>query len=242
MTVELYLGDCLEVMKSLPDRSVDAVVTDPPYASGARMAAQVRGKDGMTRGEVRKSRPMPNDNMTTTGFVWMLREMGLEAVRVLKDGASLLSFIDWRQYPTLYGALESVNLRVQTMVVWDKEIMALGNGFRNQHELVIHAAKGVPSVFDRSVPNVLRVPRLAGSELHPSEKPVPLLVRLLATITDRGATVLDPFMGSGTTGVACVQTGRSFIGIEIDPGYFAIAQKRIAEVQLQMRLPLEIEA
>jgi DNA modification methylase len=54
-----------------------------------------------------------------------------------------------------------------------------------------------------------------------------------------GATVLDPFMGSGTTGVACVQTGRSFIGIEIDPGYFAIAQKRIAEAQLQMRLPLD---
>jgi DNA modification methylase len=73
---------------------------------------------------------------------------------------------------------------------------------------------------------------------HPSPKPLELYKWILIESTNPGDTILDPFMGSGTTGVACVQTGRRFIGIEIDPGYFKIAKKRIAEAQLQIRLPL----
>ena len=71
---------------------------------------------------------------------------------------------------------------------------------------------------------------------HPTQKPLALIKELILSCTLEGDTVLDPFMGSGTTGVACVQTGRNFIGIEIDPAYFAIAEKRIAEAQLQPRL------
>ena len=73
---------------------------------------------------------------------------------------------------------------------------------------------------------------------HPTEKPLPLMERLVEMLTPEGATVLDPFMGSGTTGVACVQTGRNFIGIEIDPTYFAIAERRIEEARQQLRMPL----
>ena len=73
---------------------------------------------------------------------------------------------------------------------------------------------------------------------HKSQKPIHLMVELLEKFTKEGDTILDPFMGSGTTGVACVQTGRNFIGIEIEPKYFEIAEKRIAEAQLQMRMPI----
>lgn len=73
---------------------------------------------------------------------------------------------------------------------------------------------------------------------HPTQKPLKLVRELIERYTKPGATVLDPFMGSGTTGVACVQTGRSFIGIEIDPTYYAIAERRIAEAQQQLRLPV----
>lgn len=66
---------------------------------------------------------------------------------------------------------------------------------------------------------------------HPTQKPVRLLERIIALVTQPGDTIFDPFMGSGTTGVACVQTGRNFIGCEIDPGYFEIAKRRIAEAQ-----------
>ena len=71
---------------------------------------------------------------------------------------------------------------------------------------------------------------------HPTTKPVKLLHRLVSLMP--AGTILDPFMGSGTTGVACVQTGRKFVGIEIDPGYFEIAKRRIEQAQMQMRLPL----
>jgi DNA modification methylase len=72
--------------------------------------------------------------------------------------------------------------------------------------------------------------------LHPTQKPIGLMKWCIERYTSAGDTVLDPFMGSGTTGVACVQTGRNFIGIEIDPTYFAIAERRIAEAQMQPRL------
>jgi site-specific DNA-methyltransferase (adenine-specific)/modification methylase len=78
-----------------------------------------------------------------------------------------------------------------------------------------------------------------GENYHPTQKPAALMRWMLGLRWMPGGTILDPFMGSGTTGVACVQTGRDFIGIEIDPGYFEIAKKRIEEAQLQMRLPLD---
>jgi len=73
---------------------------------------------------------------------------------------------------------------------------------------------------------------------HPSPKPIELYKWILEVVTNPGDLILDPFMGSGTTGVACVQTGRRFIGIEIDPKYYAIAEKRIAEAQLQIRMEI----
>ena len=72
----------------------------------------------------------------------------------------------------------------------------------------------------------------------PMQKPVDIICQMIEASTDEGDTILDPFMGSGTTGVACVQTGRSFIGMEIDEGYFKIAQARIAEAQLQVRMEI----
>lgn len=72
----------------------------------------------------------------------------------------------------------------------------------------------------------------------PTQKPVDLCAYLINTYSNPGDTIFDPFMGSGTTGVACVQTGRNFIGIEIDPTYYAIAEKRIKDAQMQLRLPL----
>jgi site-specific DNA-methyltransferase (adenine-specific) len=236
VSYQLHLGDCLEFMRTLDVDSIHAVITDPPYSSGARMSAEMRNRGGMSRKEIWKTKPLPNDRMTTTGFVWMMREISFEAARVLVPGGSFLSFIDWRQYPQLYGAVESTNLRVQMLVVWDKDVMALGNGFRNQHELILHACNGVPNVFDKGVPNVLRIQRINSSDLHPTEKPVPLIIKLLNVVTRPGDLVFDPFMGSGTTGVACMKTGRNFIGCEIDPNYFAIAQRRIEQAQMQLSL------
>ena len=120
--------------------------------------------------------------------------------------------------------------------MWDKEDMALGNGFRNQHELILHAAKGVPKVHHRGTANVLRCKRVSASDDHPTEKPVGIMERLISVVSGSGETILDPFMGSGTTGVAAVKNNRDFIGIEVDPAFFDIACRRIEDAQRQQRM------
>lgn len=225
--ITIYHGDCLDVLADL-ECSIDAVVTDPPYASGSRLEASKSSSGAMLRAGRFADRPIDLDQMTTTGFVWLLRSVAYRCRALLVDGGSFLSFIDWRQYPNLVGAIETANLRVQGMVVWDKGSIGLGNGFRAQHELIVHAAKGVPTIYDKSRGNVLRHPREEPID-HPSPKPIPLLGTLIDVVTAPGALVLDPLMGCGTTLRAAKDRGRRAIGIEISERYCEIAAKRLAQ-------------
>jgi len=225
--VTIYHGDCLSVLPHL-DVSLAAVVSDPPYASGARQEAQRNASGAMLRGQRWASKPIENDQMTTTGFVWLMRETCYAVRPMLADGGSVLLFIDWRQWPTLVGAVETTNLRVNGMVVWDKVSYGLGNGFRAQHELVLFASKGTPRVVDHGVPNVLAFKREANDD-HPSPKPVPLMSRLLEVVSAPGDLVLDPFMGAGATLRAAKDGGRRAIGIEVEERYCEIAAERCAQ-------------
>ncbi|MEQ8720997.1 MAG: DNA methyltransferase [Sandaracinaceae bacterium] len=143
--VTLYNGDCIAVLDALEPESVAAVVTDPPYASGSRKEAgrSADGKNRMLRGERYFRKPIANDQLTTPGFVWLIREVASAALPAIVDGGHFLSFIDWRQWPNLVGALETAGLRVNNLVVWDKAAMGLGKCYRNQHELVLEARRGV---------------------------------------------------------------------------------------------------
>jgi len=108
---------------------------------------------------------------------------------------------------------------------WE-EIYIIGKGWRGFRDEGVLKGHFVPA-------------RLIMGRYHPNEKPVSLIKHLIEKLP-KNFTVLDPFMGSGTTGVACVQTGRNFIGMELDPTYYAIAEKRIRDAQQQMMLPLEV--
>jgi site-specific DNA-methyltransferase (adenine-specific) len=229
--VTLYHGDCLEALSGLPEDSVHAVVTDPPYASGARTEASKSSSGAMVRGVRWASRPIENDQMTTTGFVWLIREACYAVRPALVDGGNLLAFIDWRQWPNLVGAIESTNMRVNGMVVWDKQSYGLGNGFRAQHELICHASKGVPTITSRSVGNVLGAKRVPNDD-HPSPKPVSLMETLLGVVTERGQVVVDPFAGSGATLLAARNAGRRAIGVEIEERYCEVIAARLAQGDL----------
>lgn len=226
-SVTIYHGDTLNVLAGI-DAPVDSVVTDPPYASGTRNETQRGSSGAMLRGARFADKPIMNDQMTTTGFIWFMREVGMTLNRVLPDGASLLSFIDWRQWPNLVAVLETCNFRVQGMVVWDKGHFGMGNGFRSQHELICHAAKGKPEIHDKGVGNVFRFARVEPVD-HPSPKPEGLLQRLVTTVTAPNGVVLDPFMGSGTTLRAAKNTGRRAIGIEIEERYCDLAAGRLSQ-------------
>lgn len=232
--VTIYNGDALDVLAAL-NVSIDAVITDPPYSSGTRHEASKSSSGAMQRAGRFSERPIDLDQMTTTGFVWLLRAVAFRCYGMLVDGGSFLSFIDWRQWPNLVGAIETTNLRVQGMVVWDKGHFGLGNGFRSQHELICHAAKGVPTIYDKGIGNVLSFAREQTLD-HPSPKPPELLSRLIRCVTPPTGIVLDPFMGAGPTLRAAKDTGRRVIGIELDEGYCEIAARRLS----QEILPLEV--
>lgn len=233
--VTIYHGDCLDLIDQLAEAAqlVDAVVMDPPYASGTRKEMGKASSGAMLRGQRFADRPIENDQMTTQGFVWLMRAVAMRARPILPDGGHILSFIDWRQWPNLVGALETCNYRVQSMVVWDKGSIGMGNGFRRQHELICHASKGVPRVQSKSVGDVIQAPRVEPVD-HPSPKPIPLMQRLIEVTVPEDGILLDPFMGSGTTLRAAKNLGRKAIGFESIESYCEVAAENLAQEVLAL--------
>jgi site-specific DNA-methyltransferase (adenine-specific) len=211
--VTLYCGDCLDILPTLG--RVDAVITDPPYGMNwdtnfARFSGGHQdsiAKRGMGRDY---GAPIIGDDMPFDPSPWLKFE------RVVMWG---------------YHHFSS-RLPVGSVLVWLKRLDPAFGTFLSDAELAW--MKGGHGVYCR---RDLSMKAITGDREHPTQKPVSLMEWCLDKArVSIGATVLDPFMGSGTTGVACVRTGRRFIGVEIDPGYFAIAQRRIAEAQLQPAL------
>lgn len=224
-------GDAVDFIRALPDASIDAIVTDPPYCSGAVGEAQRQRADGQgLRSEnLRKLGWFVGDDMGTAGLVWLIRAVAFEAARVLRPGGSLCVFCDWRMVPNLQPAIESAGLRSQNLLVWDKGAMGLGSGFRMQHELVLHFARGVGAFHDKGTSNVLRAGRVHASERqHQTQKPVDLLGQILEVVAPPGGVVADTFCGSGSTGVAAMLGGWRFVGAERAAGHVATARDRIA--------------
>lgn len=228
--ITLHHGDCLEVMRRLETASVDLVPTDPPFSSGTRRESAKGLRKSMTRGTEDKEW-FGSDSLTTSGFLFLIRSCALEWQRLLKPGGHVLCFIDWRMMSACADAIESADLRKAGLLVWDKTYFGMGSCFRNQHELILHFTKGVglpPLRKDKG--NVLSFKPVRGG-VHPTEKPVSLLQELLGVVCPEGGTVLDPFFGSGSTGLACAGASRDFVGIEREGGYFEIAKARIAEAE-----------
>ncbi len=228
----LYLGDCLEVLSELPDNSADAIVTDPPYCSGAATEAHkgAATHQGLRTETIKNQRFtwFAADNMTTSGLVWLMRSLSVASARIVVDSGSLLAFCDWRMSINLAPAMESAGWRLRNLCIWNKGSFGLGTGFRPQHEMIIHLTKRAPVFHHQGYGNVLDCRRTARAEQeHPTEKPTALMKALIEVAAPRGGVVVDPFMGSGSTGVAAVSIGRKFIGVEVDPANFAIACKRI---------------
>ncbi len=220
--VTLYHGDCLDVLRGLEAGSVDAVVTDPPYMLGAASARKSADKV-IGWADI--------NNASYWYSAWMA-----EAWRALADDGGMWVFGNWRLLPVLQCAASKIpGMSIISVLVWDKEWPSVGSmrGLRQQYEIVVMLGKPGFGIEARNVPDIWREKWTSHKPTgHPQEKPVALITRILKESgVHPGKTVLDPFMGSGTTGVACVLSGCRFIGIELDEAYFGIAQKRIAEAQ-----------
>jgi DNA modification methylase len=208
--VDLYCGDCLDILPTLEAGSVDAVITDPPYGMGNNndYSRFTMGPNGHGEASSRTYAPTIGDDQPFDPAPW------LEYERVVLWGSNHYA----------------QRLPVGTTLVWIKRNEAAFGSFLSDAEIAwMKGGHGVYCHKDLSMYAITR------DRQHPNQKPVGLFEWCMERAkVPIGATILDPFMGSGTTGVACVQTGRNFIGIEIDPGYFEIAKQRIETAQNEM--------
>jgi site-specific DNA-methyltransferase (adenine-specific) len=242
---KMHKGDALAVLRDLPDASVDAVITDPPYSSGGAMRGdRVAPADtkyvGFGNNTAGTYAGFSGDNRDQRGYlIWCTLWM-TECQRILKPGGTFATFTDWRQLPTTTDAVQAGGLVWRAIAVWDKGIGRPMRGrFRSHIEFVVWATNGphagiegtcLPSILRRSSPS-------AADRLHMTEKPVALIKDLLS-ITPPECVVLDPFAGSGTTGVAALNTGRQFIGVEITEHFHEMASARLAKAALSYQPPL----
>ena len=209
--VKLIQGDCLELMKGIPDNSIDMVVTDPPYRLVGGGCTNKTKKDGIfDRENVSSGKP--------------------EVYRVLKPGTHCYIFINGRNLKGLQEAAEKAGFQFQNLLAWRKQNKTANRYYMNQLEFTLLLRKGkARTINNRGTSNCLDVPNIIGTKNHPTEKPVELMQILVENSSQPGETVLDPFMGTGATGVVCAATGRKFIGIELDQGYFEIAKRRMGQ-------------
>jgi site-specific DNA-methyltransferase (adenine-specific) len=242
----LYLGDCLEILPTLAVESVDMIWTDPPYGnSNADGDLISRRSEIMRDGNAMDQAPIANDNAEDMRRV--VDGMLLEAVRILRhDCCCCCCCGGGGPSPTFAWVAERMDAKGLSFfhsVIWDKKNPGMGWRYRRQHEMIMiaHRSGGRLAWADADVkqPNIISLSKPLGGE-HPNEKPIELVARFVILHTAPGGLILDPFMGSGTTGVACANLGRKFIGIEIEPKYFDTACRRIEDAYRQHRLfPVE---
>lgn len=236
-TVTLWHGDCLRVLTEIPSVAVDAVVTDPPYSSGGMVrgdrTAGVKQKyvgtnqiaAGTGGGALQE---FSGDNRDQRAYAYWSALWMSEALRVTKPGGVLVAFTDWRQLPSTVDAIQAGGWVWRGIVPWEKPGARPQLGrFTAACEYAVWGSNGALPT-DRGVgalPGIYRevAPR---DRQHITQKPLQLM-RSLLKIVPPGSTVLDPFMGSGTTGVAAVQENCRFIGVEQTAHFVEVSATRI---------------
>ncbi len=224
---QIIHGDCIEVIQGFPDFSIDCMIVDPPYSSGARQDAGKTTRGSMMRGN--KFEWFSHDNMSTLGFQWFIRHLLIRLKPKLKPNAAAYMFIDWRQYPTLSQIIESTGFRINNLIVWDKTYFGMGSHYRNQHELISFFSNGAPIKPKRhDIPNIIKIKNIPITKRrHPTQKPYELIKVFIEVSTEKGDVILDPMCGSGASCVAAKLLGRNYVGIDINPEYVEISKTQV---------------
>jgi site-specific DNA-methyltransferase (adenine-specific) len=207
MTHRVLHGDCTQILKTLPDNSVDLVVTDPPYF--------VRYKD-------RSGRSIANDSDPAS-----VLGAFTDVYRVLKPDTFCVSFYGWSAIGAFSEAWQAAGLRIVGHIVFHKNYASRSGVLNYRHEQAYVLAKGRPEKPAQPLDDVLAW-EYSGNKLHPTEKAVGTLKPLIESFSKPGDLVLDPFAGSGSTLVATALSGRQALGIELEERYCTLAGKRLA--------------
>lgn len=220
---KIFVGDCISGMQSWGGQA-DLVLTDPPYnISVDNNFHTMRGRHGIDFGDWDKG-------FDLTGWI-------PEAVSRLKPGGNIIIFNAWRNMGEIATALEGCGCLVKEMIQWQKTNPMPRNRDRlyvTACEFAIWATKGKGWTFNRQRETyentIFKYPIVSAKQrIHTTQKPIELIRDLILIHSNPNDIVLDPFMGSGTTAVAAIETGRRFVGFEIDDNYYSAACQRITE-------------
>lgn len=232
----LFLGDALEILPTLAPASFGAVLCDPPYSSGGAslsdrsratsakyQSAEHRGIYPEFQGDTRDQR-----SYLAWSTLWMGR-----ARELAQPGAICAAFTDWRQLPVTTDAIQCAGWIWRGVVPWDKTERGRPQQgrYRAQAEYVVWGTNGARPLAGPVAPGVFRQ-AVEKTKHHIAGKPVELMIGLLGIMH---GPVLDPFMGSGTVGLACAVRGLSYVGIEVEPAYFEIACRRLEAAEREAR-------
>ncbi len=233
--IKLLCGDSLKILKDLKANSIDLIFADPPY--------NLSGETFMT---CKNGRPIKCDkgewdkieNLQEFNRLWIK-----ECIRILKDNGTLWISGTLHNHPNIGVILKELNLWIINDIIWYKPNatpLIQKNRFVPSTELIWVAAKSKKYYFNyeiakslnngKQMRNLWEIPAERHKTPHPTEKPEKLVERIILIGSKEGDTILDPFMGSGTTGVVAKKYNRNFVGIEIDENFFEIAKERIENV------------
>jgi site-specific DNA-methyltransferase (adenine-specific) len=223
--VDLRQEECLALLGSLPDESVDLIVTDPAYSGmnqhlklgHGRIVGDYRGGAG-SRDDGKWFAEFQDDPQTFLTFL-------AECRRVLKPDRHLYVMFDNYSLLSL-GPLVREHFELKNVIVWDKTLLGMGHYFRRRHELVVFASKGRRKLSRRDLPDVWRVRRLLRAP-YPTQKPVELFEAMLCGSVEPGFLVCDPFMGSGSSAIAALRHGCRFVGGDLSERAVTLARERV---------------
>jgi len=200
-------------MKRIPDKSIDMILTDPPYLINYRSNYRKQ-----------KYNYIENDKDNLN----LIKKVIAECFRVLKDDTAIYMFCSWHKVDFFKREFEE-KFKLKNIIIWNKNNTSMGDlkgSYAPKHEFILYGHKGRRLLEGFRYPDVIEAKR-TNNKLHPTEKPVELLEKFIVTSSKENDLILDPFMGSSSTAVACINTGRFFIGFEMDKNYFDIATERI---------------
>ena len=223
--MKIYNENCLDILKTIPDESIDLVVTDPPYKVTSRGSSGTMG--GYRKSDIAKSGNIfKNNNISCKQYL-------PEFYRISKDKTHCYVMCNNTNLQEMINVGVESGFSFVKCLIWEKGNKICGRYYMNSFEYIILFRKGGDKpIKNCGTSDILKIPikKLKdenGKNLHDTEKPVELMKVLIENSSEEKDIVLDPFMGIGSTGVACKNLNRDFIGIEIDEKYFKIAEERI---------------
>jgi site-specific DNA-methyltransferase (adenine-specific) len=218
----IYHGDCLELIQQIPDHSIDTVITDLPYGISYQSNRATHGRKNSPKFDV-----IANDEKPFIDFIKYLP-------RVIKPTSAIYLFTRWDVQQPVIDELQANGMKVKNVLIWDKGVHSMGDlytAYGMRYESIVFSS--MPDFrFQNGRPvDIIACNKVFNHDLvHPNEKPVDLLRRLILDSTPEMGTVLDCTCGSGTTLLAAIEEKRHYIGFEIDEKYYNIASRRIKDL------------